>query len=444
VTPAPTNNTKGTSGDSDTGVWAGVKRNTVGAITGLYHAFTAPATDQERNELAAKVDEANANGDNIPLSLAYDPSRATLAYHRLIDAPADVLNKKGQDEQTAAHDLLHNGQALKGAGMYLSGLTDRGLAAVPLLGPAINSIAQRYESGDTSGAATDLAAAVALENAKPIAKVVGSTVGKVVDAIRPPLAPEAADAARWTGINQTIGAPASSVRIGRAADALQDASTNPGRGLDAAGLDADTLKKMPPLDRMKAAYPAWQDAGRAVGKIIDDSTNGGTTLDAGKSAQDVFKRITNPDIQQTAIDQFNKLARETGITNQRTATPAQVQALRQSLTSGARFGPTGDLSSLAGVRAQLYRAVSGDLHDAIPGLGPADQHYSDLESAMKVLQSGAQKGAVTVPPTTMQKVGDFAKKYGPLIGSAVGGGGGVYGLHSLYKLYSQYVDPRNR
>jgi hypothetical protein len=180
ITPAPTSNTKGTSGDSDTGIWAGVKRNTVGAITGLYHAFTAPATDQERNELAAKVDEANANGDKIPLSVAYDPSRATLAYHRLIDAPADVLNKKGQDEQAAAHDLLHNGQALKGAGMYLSGLTDRGLAAVPLLGPAINSIAQRYESGDTSGAATDLAAALALENAKPIAKAVVGKAGEML------------------------------------------------------------------------------------------------------------------------------------------------------------------------------------------------------------------------------------------------------------------------
>src|ERR1700736_4266168 len=41
----------------ETGIWAGVKRNTVGAAQGLYHAVTDPATDEEQQhfkEIAAK------------------------------------------------------------------------------------------------------------------------------------------------------------------------------------------------------------------------------------------------------------------------------------------------------------------------------------------------------------------------------------------------------
>ena len=60
----------------------------------------------------------------------------------------------------------------KGANTYLSGLTDTGLSAIPLAGPAINSIAERFEKGDRSGAATDLVAALTMEN---IAKRGGAT-----------------------------------------------------------------------------------------------------------------------------------------------------------------------------------------------------------------------------------------------------------------------------
>src|SRR2546423_1926485 len=72
----------------ETGVWAGIKRNTAGMASGLYHAFADPASDQEKADLLAKVREQNAKGDKIPESLATDPSTVTLAYHRLIDAPA--------------------------------------------------------------------------------------------------------------------------------------------------------------------------------------------------------------------------------------------------------------------------------------------------------------------------------------------------------------------
>lgn len=170
--------------DGDVGVWAGVKRNTVGAVTGIYHALTAPATDDEKQELLDKVRSDNKRyGDNIPESLATDPSQATLAYHRLIDAPASELMEKGNDEVKASKDLLSNGKAWKAANMYASGLTDEALSALPLVGPWINSVAVRAENGDVSGAGTDLASAAILQNAKPLLKGTGEAISGTREAI---------------------------------------------------------------------------------------------------------------------------------------------------------------------------------------------------------------------------------------------------------------------
>lgn len=142
----------------DTGIVEGLRRNTIGMVQGLYHAFTDPATEQEKLDLKKKTDTANANGDHVPVDLYSNPTPGQLAYHRLIDAPADQLELKGQNERAAARDLMSNGQAMRGANQYLSGVTDTVLSKVPMLGPAINGIAQRYESGDKSGAAVDVAA----------------------------------------------------------------------------------------------------------------------------------------------------------------------------------------------------------------------------------------------------------------------------------------------
>jgi hypothetical protein len=165
----------------DTGVWAGVKRNTVGMVAGLYHALTDPPTDQEKAQLMQKVqaekDWQTAHGydpNQVDESLATDPSRVTLAYHRLIDAPAGVLAQKGENEQAAAKDLLSKGQTWKGANQYVSGSADRLLSAVPGAGPWLNSVAQRAESGDVSGAATDVASAVAYSKAPEIARATGA------------------------------------------------------------------------------------------------------------------------------------------------------------------------------------------------------------------------------------------------------------------------------
>jgi hypothetical protein len=186
------------SAQKDTGALAGVKRNTVDALTGLYHAFTQPPSDQEKQEILAKIREQNQKGDNIPEELATNPSRATLALHRLIDAPADVLAKKGRDEVGVAQDLIKNHQYWRGGNLYLSGLADKLLSAVPVVGPAIGSIAERGEGSlipainkkgkdvpvsdvpaerkDFSGAATDVGAALALENAPTIAKGAGKVI----------------------------------------------------------------------------------------------------------------------------------------------------------------------------------------------------------------------------------------------------------------------------
>lgn len=183
----------GSAGDAarapETGIWAGVKRNTVGAINGLFHAFSDPATDAEKEEIKKKFTN-DYKGEDVPASTWENPSQIALAYHRLVDAPADQLAAKGKSEQEAAKDLLAKRDTWKGANLYASGAVDRGLAAVPMLGPFVNSIAQRAESGDVSGAATDVAAALA---APHIAKAAGNLVrgaGDVVAAAKPGIVSE--------------------------------------------------------------------------------------------------------------------------------------------------------------------------------------------------------------------------------------------------------------
>lgn len=189
----------------DTGVLAGAKRNTVDALTGLWHAFNQPATDEEKAALLQKVREANARGDKVPEELATNPSRATLALHRILDAPADELLKKGRDEVGVAQDLIANHKYWKGGNLYLSGLADKALSGVPLIGPVIGSIASRGEGAlipavnkkgddvpasdvpaeqkDLSGAATDVGAMVALEHAPKIVKGAGKTATKAAEAV---------------------------------------------------------------------------------------------------------------------------------------------------------------------------------------------------------------------------------------------------------------------
>ncbi len=183
--------------EPDTGVAAALKRNTVGVITGLYHALTDPATDAEKVQLKQKVDEERAwqlrhgyDPKEVPDSLWQNPSRATLALHRILDAPAKELNEKADKEEEVAAELLKNHKYWRGGNLYLSGLTDRGLAAIPLAGPAINAIAERAERGDISGATTDVASMLALEHAPKIARATGKAAGRIAEGTKNILSPE--------------------------------------------------------------------------------------------------------------------------------------------------------------------------------------------------------------------------------------------------------------
>jgi hypothetical protein len=198
-------------------------------------------------------------------------------------------------------------------------------------------------------------------------------------------------------LNDAIGAKANSIRIGRGAQSMDEAATNPGRGLANEGFEASELKNMTPVERMAAIKPKLDAAGKAIDDVISKATDAGKVVDVGNTATETLGKIADPKLQEKAIDTFNSLAKEIGITNQRAATPEQALQLRRALGGGARFGPSGDLSSLAGVRAGLYRSVNSDLRDVVPTLGALDQHYSDLNGAIGAVQSQVGKAAVTAP-----------------------------------------------
>jgi hypothetical protein len=64
---------------------------TVDALTGMYHAFNDPATDQEKADMLAKIRAENANikdpKSRIPEDFATNPSRATLAFQKAVAIP---------------------------------------------------------------------------------------------------------------------------------------------------------------------------------------------------------------------------------------------------------------------------------------------------------------------------------------------------------------------
>jgi hypothetical protein len=252
----------------DTGVLASLKRNTIGAVEGLYRAFSDPATNVEKQQLLTKVQAENARGGNLPETLATNPSRATLAYHRLIDAPADVLAKKGSDERAAAHELISNGQIWKGANTYLSGLTDTALSAVPMAGPGVNVTAQRAEQGDLSGAATDVASLVAAENAPAAARALG---GKISDVM-----PSAMKARATEGFQEVSAA------VGKhevpMTDAFSDSMMNYQKLVDAGGSRSLAVSKL--LNR------------------ITDPTKGPLTYDEARLFQSNISRLSADEAQR--------------------------------------------------------------------------------------------------------------------------------------------------
>jgi hypothetical protein len=174
----------------ETGFWNRIKANAKGMTVGMYHAFTDPATDAEKRQLMEKVTaekqwqkDHGYNPDEVPLELATNPSHITLAWHRLVDAPASELLNKSTDTATNAEQLWKAGHRWKAADQYASASADVALSQIPMMGPMLNDIANRAESGDIKGAAGDITFLLAAEHTpKFIADAVKGDAVKLAEA----------------------------------------------------------------------------------------------------------------------------------------------------------------------------------------------------------------------------------------------------------------------
>lgn len=246
----------------------------------------------------------------------------------------------------------------------------------------------------------------------------------IAGTIAPEMAPEASIAKDWQKINDIIGATKKSVILPKTATDIEAAVKMPARGLMREGLDASSLSKMSPLEQQSAVAPMWNKAGQNVDKLIIDATSQNVTLNPSESALKIVSDIQNPKLQEKAVKELSGLMEELGIRDASKATPLEQLQLRRALKAGARFRDGGDLSSLGGIRAKLYSAVSDDLQGAVEGLKDADQHYGDLDSALKAMNSAAQKQAVTAPPTLVDK-----------LKPALYGGGAAATLYKIWNMY---------
>jgi hypothetical protein len=318
------------SSASDTGVWAGVKRNTVGMVAGLYHAFTDPATDDEKAAIARKIADYNSRTKALdpksPLhmdtSAAANPSPIVLARHRLLDAPADQLNAKATDEFAAAKELYNQGEYWKGAGVGMSGAMDKLLSVVPMLGPYLNSVAERAEKGDVPGAMVDMGAALAME--RGLAKVTGQPAatpgfaGKATEAIAKPVG-ETLGRATGKLVNpfrRAVTTPfASPEEVGEAASqpiakaGIQTAAPTIGPSLRS-GIDVQT-----PFAESKALYQTVDNAAKTDFKALYEKLDAAqdAAREAGIGSPEEAKAQLNIKNTQDAIDAAKEVARQSGV-----------------------------------------------------------------------------------------------------------------------------------
>jgi len=344
ATPAP-----------ETGVWAGVKRNTAGMVMGIYHAFSDAATPEEQSAISKKITDLNIrqgtldpkSPGHVDQSLAANPSTATLAYHRLLDAPADQLLAKGNNELAAAKDLWDNQHKLAGLGLSVSGATDKLLSYVPMLGPYINSIAERWESGDHTGALTDAAAAVAMERAfakitgqpnptpgwagkttEAIAKPVGEVAGKTTAAIVNPFRRAVTvDAATGTSkIEPAVAARTAKAGLapgeaGMTSEAATAATKQSAIEAQAATqANADQALQNIATQHAKANGLPTPTAGAASRDVIIN--NGNALVDAGKANYKILDKYTDgkyTNVQQELKNAQLELQQKAGVTGVDTA-----------------------------------------------------------------------------------------------------------------------------
>lgn len=237
----------------------------------------------------------------------------------------------------------------------------------------------------------------------------------------------------WQAINEAIGTKATNIRIGKGTASIEEAATMPGRALEKEGFTAAQLKKMTPIEQGAAITPKWNAAGQAVDHAVADATVKGATFNPAQSQLAVIQKINNPELQQTAVKQLSKLMEDLGISDANAISPQQGLHLRRALQPGARFGPNGDLNSLGSIRANLYRAVSQDLQQAVPGLKQLDQHYSDLNEAVKATQGAARKYLASGKPAS--KLARTAKAIAPYVAGAAGTAGAYAGGRKLIDIW---------
>jgi hypothetical protein len=310
------------------------------------------------------------------------------------------------------------------AGAMATGGLSEGPGALKLLGRSaatgVGAGTGAFAGGATPTEAAETGGMAAVS--QPVAEAIGAVGSKLLSPKAAPAASSITD--EWRKINDAIGVKANAIRIGENATDLSQAATMPGRALAKVGLTSDQLAKMTPLEQQQAIAPVRQQAASDLNRAFQEATDAGTKFDVGKSAFDVFKNIKGPG-QQKAIDAFNDLAQEVGITNQRQATPLEARELRQALSYGARFGQGGDLSSLASIRAELYRAVNRDLHGTVPGLQDLDQFFSDVKAAGQATRNSVAKMATQAPepvPTAGQKALKLTKQVLPWLPGLASGG----------------------
>lgn len=333
---------KTTGKAAEPGAWNSLKRNVHGLLFGMYHAFADPATDQEKQELLQEVRDMNRRDPKnaIPEDLASNPSRGTLAYHRLIHAPAEVAWEKGQDEQKAAEELWKNRDYWRGGNAYLSGLADKYIGAVPFVGPAVTGAAERIEKGDIPGGVTDVATLVGLEQAH-------------------------------AGAKKVIG------KVGAAAPAMGEAYEAGGGGfkgaMRAAGVAAKAATESAPAQATAQAAGTVASAAKKVGKAL--ATPGPETPE--EAAGRIFQAKEGPE----------------GAEGDRTKTVAAMQALKEAR------GTIADLDTPQKIHDALEKQVQDNTAQVDSLLSQQERVYTpdELESRHSVQSSAGQGVEVRNP-----------------------------------------------
>jgi hypothetical protein len=357
--------------------------------------------------------------------------------------PSDIQGGVGKSAKQLAPIMANEAALLSGGDAFAEGMT-KATTKVPGLWNRLTGYTADLEK----------AKAANLSKYLEVEQRAGESISEAKKGV------EAAKAARpkgqagtWADLNESIGTPSKSLRLTRGSADVSQGYGIPGRGLEREGFNAATLSKMTPVEQSAVISPKWNAAGKAVENSVKQATEKGATLDVGKSAFEVLKKIDNPQLQDKAIELFNQTARDLGIGNTREATPEQAWKLRKALKSSASFGPTGDLSSIRGTGAQLYRAVSSDLHNAVPGLKEIDMHYGDLTEAISAIQknvgkymTGKWKPPVSAVEKATSKIPDRpnVSPYTPLpsksayntraakvLGGSALGGAAAYGVHQI-------------